>query len=204
VAVLPVAQILARHIILALDASKQDEWVARIWWDWPGSWVVCAGPFGRWIVGAILGFWMLDQQRERRDPLPPGHLIEQPHLRVIITAGFSFLLSVFAFGLGILSTRKVLQGVTTLEYLRPSSPKALERCDLVCIPRTTTDISDVFVVPRLPKERMYDLGKACNWKLFQAKPLISTPTPSSYTWPKLNPMMIRRMRTIQNNRREQP
>jgi hypothetical protein len=38
-------------------------------------------------------------------------------------------------------------------------------------------MSDAFVAPLLPKERMYDLGKACNWKLFKLKPIFLIPIP---------------------------
>ncbi|KIM44560.1 hypothetical protein M413DRAFT_67687 [Hebeloma cylindrosporum] len=199
VAVLPVAQILVKHIILALHVSKRDPWAAKTWWDWPGSWILCAGPFGRWIVGAILGFRLLSQNREQSQSPQLGYLIEQPHLRVVITAGFALLLSVFAFGLGIVSTRKVFQGVTTLEILRPSRSQSVDRHDLVCIPQTATN--EVFVAPLLPKERMYDLGNDCNWKLFQLRPFFLTPSPRSYTWPKLNPIMVQRIREMQNNHR---
>ena len=46
-------------------------------------------------MGAILGFRVLSQHREQMQR--PGYLIEQPHLRVTLTAGFVLLLSVFAF-----------------------------------------------------------------------------------------------------------
>lgn len=95
IAVLPVFHILLSHIVLALEVSRQSEWANRIWWSWPGSWVLCAGPFGRWIVGTILGFAILrnNRQESRRDL--PGYLIEEPHLRVVLTAGFVMLLSFF-------------------------------------------------------------------------------------------------------------
>lgn len=52
-AILPIAQILVSHTILALHISKRDTWAAKIWRDWPGSWILCASPFGRWIVGTL-------------------------------------------------------------------------------------------------------------------------------------------------------
>ncbi|KAF8967677.1 DHHC palmitoyltransferase-domain-containing protein [Flammula alnicola] len=201
IAVFPVSKILVGHVISALNVSKQDEWANRIWWNWSGSWILCAGPFGRWIAGTILGFMILSRDRQREKDILPGYLIEEPHLRVTLTAGFALLLSVFAFVLAIIFIRKVLRGVTTFETLRSPTPSnrvslaLLDKLHLVCIPQTAT--RPTIIAPVLPNERMYDLGAAYNRKIFIEKPLISTSVPSSYIWPKLNPSVIQRLRTIQ-------
>ena len=59
--------------------------------------------------------------------------------------------------------------------LRPSRSKSLDRHDIIYIPQTA--ISNTLVTPLLPKEQMYNFGRACNWKLFWLKPLFMTPVP---------------------------
>ncbi|KAF9480499.1 hypothetical protein BDN70DRAFT_607636 [Pholiota conissans] len=188
VAALPIFKILLVHISSALDTSRRNEWANQIWWDWPGSWILCAGPFGRWVVGTILGFVIIkiDRQKSREDLLEPGYLIEEPHLRLILTVGFAMLLSLFTIFLLINSLKMVLQGVTTLETLRPPTI-------FVCIPRGSAESS--VTVPIFPNERPYDLGSTLNWKFFVATRLVASSNLRSYIWPKLNPTMIQRMRS---------
>jgi len=85
-----------RHVLRALEVSRQDAWANEVWWNWTGSWVVCAGPFGRWVVGAVLGFIIMDHNRVRDEHPALGYLIEEPNLSVVLTAAFAFLLSLFA------------------------------------------------------------------------------------------------------------
>ena len=68
----------------------------RYWWDWPGSWVVIGGPPGRWIVGTILGFWLIMNKRVLDAPSYPGHLIEEPHFRVVVIAFLFIAIAVFS------------------------------------------------------------------------------------------------------------
>lgn len=96
VATLPIGQVLLGHVMCALKASKDDKWASYVWWNWWGSWILCAGPFGRWIVGTILGYAVIKGTNESPSPTLPGQLIEEPHLRVLITAFFVSLLSIFA------------------------------------------------------------------------------------------------------------
>ncbi|KDR80592.1 hypothetical protein GALMADRAFT_222187 [Galerina marginata CBS 339.88] len=197
IAILPVTRILAAHVLLAVRVSSEDEWATTMWWSWWGSWILCAGPFGRWVVGAILGYIAMKDEHHQDSPTLPGHLIEEPHLRVILTAGFGCLLSIFAVVMAITSTRKILRGVTTLENLRPPSTDLGRNQYLVCIPQDEPD--NMVVSPVLPAERMYDLGPSCNWQVFVRRPLLSTLTSSSYVWPKLNPVMVQRMRSFRRN-----
>ncbi|KAF8871063.1 DHHC palmitoyltransferase-domain-containing protein [Gymnopilus junonius] len=44
VAIFPICRILITHALLALKTSHQNTWANEVWWDWWGSWVVCAGP----------------------------------------------------------------------------------------------------------------------------------------------------------------
>lgn len=94
-AVSPVFRILCSHITVALDTSRNNEWANRVWWDWAGSWVICSGPAGRWPVGVILGFVVIENDRPRDQKVLPGYLIEEPHLSVFATAAIVLFLSCF-------------------------------------------------------------------------------------------------------------
>jgi hypothetical protein len=96
IAVLPVLRPMANHIRLALSVSQADPWTRRVWWDWLGSWVFVGGPFGRWVIGTILGFRILKANLNELDPKSPGCIVEQPHLRIIVVAGFGSMLCLFA------------------------------------------------------------------------------------------------------------
>lgn len=89
---------LGHHILVALDVSRKDDWVNKVWWNWSGSWIICAGPFGRWFIGILLGFVKFRDNRPRMGSpaASPGYLIEEPHIRVFVTAILALLLSTFA------------------------------------------------------------------------------------------------------------
>ncbi|PPQ91471.1 hypothetical protein CVT25_013728, partial [Psilocybe cyanescens] len=187
ISVLPIVKVLLTHIMWALRVSKGDEWASSVWWNWWGSWILCAGPFGRWIVGTILGYAVIKKTHERDSPALPGQLIVEPHLRVLITALFASLLSLFAVGLAITSTYKILRGWTSFESIRPPSPDRLDSSNsyLVCIPQAVPEENIVGHV--LPNERMYDLGLSNNWKMLIEKPLISASPPTLVSIPHLQP-----------------
>ena len=95
---LPVLSILRAHVIAALAASHADPWVTAVWWSRVYSWIFCGGPAGRWVVGTLLGFRVL---REQRIPEPEpswlsGSLVAQPHARVLVLVGAGTLLWLFA------------------------------------------------------------------------------------------------------------
>ncbi|KAF9563931.1 hypothetical protein CPC08DRAFT_734637 [Agrocybe pediades] len=191
ICVLPIVKTLFEHIQLAITVSRGDDWANRVWWEWYGSWILCGGPFGRWIVGIVLGYIVMENSRASEGRVPPGFLVEEPHLWVVLTAGFALLFSTFAAGLLISSIQKVLQGRTTFESLKPPTQRSSNngyRYDLVCFPRL--DGSDA-VVSILPTERMYDLGSRSNWRLHMQRPLFAS-EPTFYTWPKINPTIIQR------------
>jgi palmitoyltransferase len=96
IAVLPILQPTANNINLALAVSQADPWAKRVWWDWLGSWVFVGGPFGRWVVGTILGFRILKANRHEFGEQPPGRVVEQPHLRIVVVAGIGSMLCLFA------------------------------------------------------------------------------------------------------------
>lgn len=94
IAVSPIVQILIGHIGTSLSVSHADEWAKRVWWDWYGSWIFVGGPFGRYIIGSILGFRIL--QSSRPDVSYPGQIVQEPHLSIIFVAGMGFVLSAFS------------------------------------------------------------------------------------------------------------
>jgi len=96
IAILPILRPMANHVRLALAVSRADPWAKRAWWDWLGSWVFVGGPLGRWAVGTTLGFRILKKNRHKIDEHFPGSVVEQPHLRIIVVAGFGSMLSLFA------------------------------------------------------------------------------------------------------------
>ena len=202
ISILPIAGVLRRHILLALDVSQQDDWANRVWWNWFGSWIFCAGPLGRWFVGILLGVVKLRDSRPRLTY--PGYLIEEPHIRVIVTATLAFLLSMFALvrdiavllfcpytsyqALTYSSTVKVLKGITTLESIKASQEAKSNSNQryFVCAPLSSlisdgTHITSVFAP--LPKERIYDLGPTHNWRVFMERKLISTSIPRFVLFP---------------------
>lgn len=188
VAVLPIVHTLYLQFVLAISVSRADPWTNEIWWDWIGSWILCAGPLGRWPVGAFLGFRILWSMDHGDVPPYPGQSIDQPHLRIIGTCMIAFLLSAFALGMALFSTKLVLQGTTMLESLLKKGSKYPL---LICIPVQSNafNVHDV-----VPGERIYDLGSAQNWRVFMASQVFPCATLGPYQWPKLNPCMIRRMR----------
>lgn len=96
VAISPLIRTLFSHVLLALDISKTDEWATRIWWNWPGSWILCSGPLGRWPIAAILGYVVIGNKRQRDREILPGYLVEEPHLRIFVVTVVALLLSCFS------------------------------------------------------------------------------------------------------------
>ncbi|KAF9054447.1 DHHC palmitoyltransferase-domain-containing protein [Panaeolus papilionaceus] len=194
VAVLPVVGTLKRHMWHAFEVSRQDPWAQESWWDWPGSWIIIAGPPGRWIIGTVIGYILLNSQRST---LPVGHgrLLELPYLRVILTAALAFIFSVFALILAFFYLRRVSQGLLTFESTRMSARKPR----YICIPASSPPSSiptTENVYPALPAEILYDLGSQQNWYLFWSGSLLPADTPRIFTWPKLNLSMLQRMKRI--------
>ncbi|KAF6761560.1 DHHC palmitoyltransferase-domain-containing protein [Ephemerocybe angulata] len=196
-AVAPTGYILTSHVKTAIMVSQQNTLTQKYWWDWPGSWFVIAGPPGRWIVGAILGFWLIQSDRAPDAPTYPGQMIEEPHFRVVAVIFFFLLFSAFAVGLGVMTAATALRGSTTFEGLGISSQR---RSDLVCIPSQATTSRDGLLEDRVTvfspdgNERLYNLGLAANFTSLWRRPLFPGAPPEHFSWSKLNPRMVRRMR----------
>ncbi len=95
IACLPFVPLLWQHMITALGVSQRDDWARGVWWDWPWSWIVISGPPGRWVVGTVLGFHILEQQRTGT-VAESGDTIAQPNLTVFLFVVFGCLLALFA------------------------------------------------------------------------------------------------------------
>lgn len=96
IAAFPVLRPLLNHVQVALATSQADPWAKHVWWDWPGSWIFIGGPFGRWVVGTVLGLRILDATHHDADSGRPGSVVEQPHLGLLIVTSLGFLFSLFA------------------------------------------------------------------------------------------------------------
>lgn len=97
VAIAPIRHVLLSHIYQALRESQNNTMTKRYWWDWPGSWVVIGGPPGRWIVGTILGFWLIQMERvPGARSSYPRQIIEEPHFRVVAIAFLCAAIAVFS------------------------------------------------------------------------------------------------------------
>ncbi|KAF5316457.1 hypothetical protein D9619_006340 [Psilocybe cf. subviscida] len=163
VAIWPFADTLMDHISSALYASYYSAWANEVWWDRTASWILCAGPLGRWVIGTILGYVVLAQQRARapNDVRVPGDLIEEPHLRIALIAGRA----------NSPANAVMCCAGSGPYYNETDSP----RCDNI---RDETDNNIIIVTSVLPNERIYDLGPSVNWRAFWQRPVFDTSVPS--------------------------
>ncbi|KAH7885865.1 zf-DHHC-domain-containing protein [Phlebopus sp. FC_14] len=195
----PVARILLRHAASAYRSSRADGWAQALWWDWPGSWFLFAGPLGRPIFGTLLGYSILQANQDLS--WLSGQTIQQPCLHIALVAGLAFLMSIFTLGLAIMTTRNILRGQTAVETLRSSSRRNI----LLLVPceisrgTPTPDADDAMYgrVHRLRHDtRLYDLGWRRNWRAVVQKPLFArrVANESTFSWPKLNPAVLRHVR----------
>ncbi|TFK39944.1 DHHC palmitoyltransferase-domain-containing protein [Crucibulum laeve] len=219
IVIYPIISILLRHIYMALVASQSDPWMTKMWWNWPGSWIIVCGPIGRWAVGVVFGIHILST-RDRYDASP---FVEQPRFMVLLVVILALMLSLFSLGLAASTIQLVLKGCTTLDSLKvyttaPQEGKPRKE-RLICVPvindryesvsrASGSDIlgaaiqsdqhwimaKSIFRV--LPEERIYDLGVKANWRVFKRRPLILSHPQTVYTWPQLNSQMLERMRKM--------
>ncbi|KZP21075.1 hypothetical protein FIBSPDRAFT_826201 [Athelia psychrophila] len=197
IAVSPIIRTLIRHITTSLAVSRADAWAKRVWWDWFGSWIFIGGPFGRYVIGSILGFRITQSNRSDDFPSYPGQVVQEPHMTIVVVTGMGLVLSIFSMVMAILITLNVLRGQTSLDTFKPKG-----RTDkLVRIPGLDTHGSaaaGVFEVSALlPGDRLYDLGWRENWKLLASQELLSsrnTHKSGVFVWSKLNPLILTRVR----------
>jgi hypothetical protein len=217
---LPLLPILRTHVIAALAASHADPWATAVWWNRPYSWIFCGGPPGRWVVGTLLGFRVLREQRIPEPSWLSGSLVTQPHARMVILVGAATLLWLFAVAMTIVVAVGVTRSQTTLDSACTRSGNTARTITnrFVCIPYSDTpdsfgSTSAVQWTPATPgdrhephnthrthpiliTERVYDLGWRENWRRVMAQPLFDhgMPCQGVYKWPKMNPTVIRRMK----------
>lgn len=92
--VLPVAPLLWKHATVAWYTSLSDPWAYGIWWNRWYSWILVAGPLGRWPVGIGLGFRIL-QEDNQWDNWRMGSMINEPNLTVFVMVQVAILLACF-------------------------------------------------------------------------------------------------------------
>ncbi|KAG5732662.1 Palmitoyltransferase pfa3 [Termitomyces sp. T112] len=173
-AVAPFVKTLSLHIYLAFDVSRNDLWTVQNWWDWYGSWIFFGGPLGRWFWGIALGFRILKSRG--RDYNLSGEFIEKPHMRLLVLVLCSGIISIFALGLAIMTTRAILLGTTSIETLGqrlgPQGQDLLRsHTTFICIPHMGSR-RRVYEIPK--SEKIYDLGIKYNWRSLLEAPLYLT------------------------------
>lgn len=94
ISISPIIGLVRRQLVDALEASRADPIIQRIWWTKTYSWAF-AGPIGRHILGTVLGFRVLSE-RLGRNRLSDS-LLEVPHVRLHLTIMLGFIVSVFSF-----------------------------------------------------------------------------------------------------------
>ncbi|KAI5894745.1 uncharacterized protein SCHCODRAFT_02496198 [Schizophyllum commune H4-8] len=188
VAVAPILGVMLRHATTAIAVSRQDAWARSVWWDWWGSWIFLGGPVGRYVVGGILGV-----RAQRRQNIAwtiachPGCLVEQPHLRLMVTAGFGVLFALFAWGLSIMVIRNILRGRSMLEMLRTKSVR------YICIPAPRGELQPgVYAIDRADSNRLYDLGARRNWMNMISRNF-STRNSAQFLWPEISPDILAKL-----------
>ncbi|KAH9967510.1 DHHC palmitoyltransferase-domain-containing protein [Russula dissimulans] len=217
---LPLSAILRKHVVAALVASHADAWTTMVWWSRPYSWILCGGPAGRWVVGTLLGFRVLREQRIPETSWFTGSLVAQPHARVVILVSAGALLWLFAVFMTVAVATDVTKGQSTVDSvrfrLRRPGKTTRDPSRFVCIPHSNQSASFAFTSavdgPSVPessparhstqctypipiKERIYDLGWRENWRRILAQPLFDHGThyQGVYEWPKINPATIRHL-----------
>ncbi|XP_006461953.1 hypothetical protein AGABI2DRAFT_186037 [Agaricus bisporus var. bisporus H97] len=175
IGVLPVAGLLWHQVLYVLRISKQDMAIQEIWWTKAYSWAF-GGPLGRYVVGTVLGFRVLGKQLHGKS------MLEAPHLLVHSTALVALIVGIFSFVLALKITNQLLNGLTTLDVLRPptltKSDKNSLASFLICVPSLSVSTEDTLTqtVISVPLgSRLYDLGYLGNLKTFWKRPFVPPP-----------------------------
>ncbi|KIJ55263.1 hypothetical protein M422DRAFT_63391 [Sphaerobolus stellatus SS14] len=207
----PILPLLSSQASLALEESYNSSWAHWVWWEKWYSWIAVAGPPGRWIVGTVIGYWLLDA--EQCDSL--GCMLQNPHARVLLTVIFALILAIFSLGLGLATAWRIHRGETTVERARTrlGASTYIVINDIVLSASTTAvstasspSVSQVFptsvetpeikVMELLRYERPYDLGPSENWKQFWRLSLFvrrDGAVKKDVLGPRLNPKVLERM-----------
>jgi palmitoyltransferase len=87
---LPVAGLLWHQLLYVLQLSKQNAAIQEIWWTRAYSWAF-GGPLGRYVVGVVLGFRVLER------PVHENSMVEAPHLLVHSATFITLIVCLFSF-----------------------------------------------------------------------------------------------------------
>lgn len=91
----PLVSLLSSQAAVSLRASQADAWAHRVWWDRRISWLALGGPPGRYLVGTVLGYWVLDYSQYPDCGRRLGCLILIPHPSFMLTVVYASSLSLF-------------------------------------------------------------------------------------------------------------
>ncbi|PVG04500.1 hypothetical protein CPB86DRAFT_1022 [Serendipita vermifera] len=83
------------HVNEALRVSYANDYANDMWWHRWYSWVLVAGPFGRWPVGVAYGYILLARQSQPSLFDSPGSLIIEPSITLYMVLLVANALSLF-------------------------------------------------------------------------------------------------------------
>lgn len=118
----PVSSFLWLNFEQAHRISRSDPIIRKNWWDWKGSWFVCAGPIGRYARGLCLGYRILAVHQNQQIGLCS---IEKASFSNFFLAVLSLALAVFTLVLAAITTWNILRGVSPVEGLRNRTGQTL-------------------------------------------------------------------------------
>ena len=169
----------------ALDTSLKSEITRDWWWDRWYSWVLVAGPIGRWPVGICFGYRILAAQDDRPPDEHMGSVIKDPSLTLFLLIQIALGLALFtAVGYSpppihplfmtpysqamlLLGIKDVLQGKTTFD--RMTAPP---RGALYWMPTMSDGPGSGIVVACPEGINPYDAGFQRNWSDLMVRPLL--------------------------------
>jgi palmitoyltransferase len=88
----PISSPLWSHFRQAYRISWTSPAIRKNWWNWKGSWFVCAGPVGRYARGIYLGYRVLAEQQQEFNN---ACYFEQAHLSSFVAASVAVILAIF-------------------------------------------------------------------------------------------------------------
>lgn len=186
--IVPIFHVVWQHSKNALEASLQDEFAHVYWWDRWYSWVLVAGPLGRWPVGAAFGYHLL----AARQPTPPewhmGYMISEPNLTPFLMIIIALGLALFTSAMALLGIRDSLQGKMTFDRMITHP-----RGTLYWIPATSqrSQAGSVFLCP--VNINLYDSGYQRNWEDLMARPLLGPMDLERDVIPTINAVLLQEL-----------
>ncbi|ORX40702.1 DHHC palmitoyltransferase-domain-containing protein [Kockovaella imperatae] len=195
----PIIRPLCERAAEAYNLSRSSPEIISGWYHWTGSWFVAGGPIGRYVGGVVLGWKALDRvDGEEALRMEIGALAAAGLLLAMMTAGLaaSSIESILRGDLTVdreraKSFRRIEAEVHRLARAGKPVPdkmqeslKKLTAQSFFWVPVEFEDGIEFFaqrnghngdslrrgvIVPTLPWEKPYDLGRARNWNLYMGQ-----------------------------------